>query len=353
MAGELSPDRLDAFAAHLARFPRQRVPVETVWRAFAEAFPGRDQGVEERRLLAAALDALALRGEIQLPAPPSWDRSQMPALPRWVGRIRPADGSTAPAGWRGFAWHARLAWIPDLSHLAPAESAFLQRVQEGLTGGWFADIAPLKYRSLQLTGDEKALDRLLDGRLFRTGRLSLELLGCLPDPTPLAWSRVGDPPLAIVFENAGAYAVAREVLSGLPSAPYGAVVFGDGNRFERSIRSLPELDSAFAEPIRAVHYVGDLDGPGLRIAWSASRRAAAGGLPPITAASPLHEAMLRSATNLGCPGGWPAAGADPSEDALSFLAPEHRSPIAAMFAAGRRIPEEVLGPTELRRVFGG
>ena len=47
-----------------------------------------------------------------------------------------------------------------------------------LVEGWFEASEPLKYRSLQLTGDEKRLQKLCKCRLFGPGRLTLDMLGC-------------------------------------------------------------------------------------------------------------------------------------------------------------------------------
>jgi hypothetical protein len=144
--------------------------------------------------------------------------------------------------WRTFPWHPRLQWVADVVSLSEQAEAFLRRVHEGLVSGRFSQPAPLKYRSLELTGDEKALADLAKTRLFGTGRLDFELLGCIDDLPPLAWQRVAGAPSLIVFENTGAFAVARRILASLPRPPYGLVACGEGARFQRSLLQLRDID---------------------------------------------------------------------------------------------------------------
>jgi hypothetical protein len=162
----LDPVRLDAFAALLAIAPRARVDGRFLWITFAAAFPGRPQGPEERRMLRAALDLLAARGAVHFPrSSRAWDRSLGVDLPSWIALAR-AEVPARPQTWRGFAWHPRLSWVVDLARLSEAEEALLYRVHEGLVHRHFEIPAPVKYRSLQILGHEKALERMLDGRLF-------------------------------------------------------------------------------------------------------------------------------------------------------------------------------------------
>jgi hypothetical protein len=343
----LDPTRLDAFAARLAAEPRARIDARSLWTAFAAAFPGRPQGPEERRMLRAALDMLAARGAIHLPrSQRGWDQSLGVAIPAWIGLAREPP-PPRPQTWRGFAWHPRLAWVVDLARLSEPEEGFLRKVHEGLVHRHFEALVPVKYRSLQLLGHEKELEKLLEGRLFTTGRLSLELLGCFTDVLPIAWASVGDEPAAIVLENAGAFAVVRNVLTTLSRPPYGIVVFGDGGRFEKSIACLATI----GRPIESLHYVGDLDGAGVRIALGAARAAARAGLPPLEAAPGFHAAMLASASRLGAPGGWPAPAGRrtsvPEETARRFLPADVLDRSMLILTQDSRIPEEALGPEDV------
>jgi hypothetical protein len=191
------------------------------------------------------------------------------------------------------------------------------------------------------------MERMLDGRLFTRGRLDLDLLGCFADVCPAAWASVGAQPAAIVLENAGAFAVVRAVLARMARPPYGIVVFGDGGRFERSVESLATI----GRPVERLHYVGDLDGAGVRIALGAARAAARAGLPPLAAAPGFHRMMLDAAASLGAPGGWPApAGRRTSATegaARRFLPPDVVGDVLRILEQERRIPEEVLAPSDV------
>jgi hypothetical protein len=349
----LDAARLDAFAARLAAEPRARVDARSLWTAFALAFPGRPQGPEERRMLRAALDALAARDAVRLPrSPRAWDRSLGIELPTWVAIARDPPPAR-PQTWRAFAWHPRLAWVVDLARLSEGEEDLLHKVHEGLVHRRFELVAPVKYRSLQLLGREKALESMQGGRLFAPGRLSLELLGCFADVSPAAWASVGQEPAAIVLENAGEFAVVRNVLARMPRPPYGIVVFGDGGRFERSVASL----TAIGQRIERLHYVGDLDGAGVRIAVGAARAALRAGLPAIEAAPGFHEMMLDSANRLGAPHGWPAPAGrrTPVTDATAraFLPQVVLDRVMLILQRDHRIPEEVLGPDDVERALRG
>lgn len=351
----LDTHKVARFGELLRGQPRRRLGLETIWRSFADAFPARPQGTEERAWLRAALDALTDGGVLRLPAPSKsgWDRSQLPALPAFVTVVT----SPVPArddAWRRHPWHPALAWVPNLKTLPADQVAFLLRVHDGLRDRRFAEPAPLKYRSLQLTGHEKRLQELAKGALFGPNRLSLELLGCLPHRLPLAMTRVGTAPVVLLFENAGPYEVAMRVLGGNQSASYGWVAYGDGARVEQAITWLCELDP---RP-RVVAYVGDLDVVGLEIPNRASVTAIAAGLPPLSPAPGFHAAMLAAAATLGEPLGWSHAegrNARPhralAPELLRWLPEDVRPAVRKVLASGRRIPEEVLGPLEMRSVL--
>jgi hypothetical protein len=103
-------------------------------------------------------------------------------------------------------------------------------------------------------------------------------------------------------------------------------------------------------------YVGDLDEPGLDMASAAREAARDLGLPEVKPAEKLYWAMLRAAAELGYPAGWPAGDGgrgttDRAREFLRELSPDLSDRIAGMFASGRRVPEEVLGPSEMAEVW--
>lgn len=351
MTVDLDPKRLDQFERHLLASTSVRVDAPKLWRALAKAFPHRSSGPPERRLLLAALRALEARGLVQLPAARGrrWDRSMDPAVPTSIDLVR-EQPSRPSFPWRTFPWHPHLHWVPRCRTLSTQQIEFLRRVHEGFVNGTFREPAPLKYRSLQLTGDEKLLESLVTTSLFAAGRLTLAMLACLPDALPLAWEPVGDGGRMLVFENAGPFAVARRVLGELATRPYDLVAYGGG----RSVLAALEHIKVIDRRVVSIHYVGDLDQPGLEIALAARKRSADLGLPIIEVASELHLQMLVAAEAFGHPNGWSGHKSNPGDRdrVLGMLSADVRGRIGALLEASRRIPEEILGPDEFRAAWG-
>lgn len=272
-----------------------------------------------------------------------------PAVPTSVDLVRDQT-SRSTFAWRTFPWHPHLHWIPRCRSLSTQQVEFLRRVHDGLVNDAFREPAPLKYRSLQLTGDEKLLASLAATSIFAGGRLTLGMLACLPDALPLAWEPVGDGGRMLVFENAGPFAVARRVLCGLRTRPYDLVAYGGGRGFLAALEHIKTLDRR----VVSIHYVGDLDQPGLDIALAAQKRSADLELPIIEPATELHLQMLVAAEAFGHPDGWPGqqSGAGERDRVLGVLSANVRSRVEALLAANRRIPEEILGPDEFRAAWG-
>ena len=338
------------FEILLSTTGRARIPLEPVWEAFLSTFPGRD-GPAARNELDALLRACEARGSIQLPkSSASWDGSILPPLPRFV--VIPDEELPAPRkAWRDRAWHPKLDWVADLDHLTAGQQHFLERIHKGLVEGWFARQAPLKYRSLQLTGHEKRLDVYRTSGLFGPSRLTLDMLGCAPDVYPMAIEKVSAERAILVLENGGAFHVAKQVLRALTQPPYGAVAFAGGNRLAASIASLQDADPAY----ETIDYLGDLDWEGLSIAARGDRAARAVGLPALRVPDGLHAKMIETAERFGAPRGWPGGRGlghgDDRELLLQRLPVDLRKTAEAILDAGHRIPEEVLGPDELTAVW--
>jgi hypothetical protein len=348
---ELDDGRLDEFECGIFSGSAARVAAPDLWRVLARVFPHRASGPPERRLLLDVLKSIEARGKIRLPPEGGrrWDRSMDPAVPTSVDVVR-AERARPGLPWRMFPWHPKLQWVVRCRNLSARQVEFLHRVHEGLVNGTFLEPAPLKYRSLQLTGDEKKLASLAATSLFGPSRLTFELLACLPDALPLAWEEVGEGGRIVIFENAGPFAVARRVLGELTCRPYDVIAYGGGRSIVAALGHIKTIDRG----IDSIHYVGDLDHAGLDIAWEARRRSKELGLPAVAPAGELHRQMLSAAESFGHPLGWPAEeGFSDSERRriLDVLSPEVRGRVEDMLEKGRRIPEEVLGPDELRNAW--
>ena len=351
MISQLDESRLEEFERSLRSGGARRIVAQDLWRALANVFPHRTPGSAERHLLLDALKSLEGRGSIRLPPERGkrWDRSMVPALPTSVDVVRD-EGTQAGFAWRTFPWHPNLHWVVQCRSLSAQQVEFLRRVHEGLVNGTFREPAPLKYRSLQLTGDEKMLASFASTSLFGPSRLTFEALACLPDALPLAWEAVGDGGRMVIFENAGPFAVARRVLGEMAVRPYDLIAYGGG----RSVLAAIGYIKTIERTVESIHYVGDLDHAGVEIAWALRRRSRELGLLAVQAASELHRQMLSAAEAFLHPQGWPAHDGCSDVDRsriLEVLSPDVRARVDALLGAGRRIPEEVLGPYELRSAW--
>lgn len=345
----LDPAQVRAFGQRLASSGRRRISLGDLWKHFAESFPARPEGSGAREWLRTALETLAAENLVVLPSQRGlgWDTSSRPAIPRAV-RL-PSDVRKRDAPWKAFPWHRELAWVGTLSHISEPQRQFLLRVHRGLVEGAFADIVPLKHRSLQLTRSEKHLRHIMTTHLFGPGRLTLEMLRCEEEPTPLAWERVGPGARMIILENSAPFHLVRQVLESTGGTPYGLIGYGGGAGFWRSVGYLATI----SEQVREIHYVGDIDRPGLTIARGAALRATKLGLPPITAAPGVHAAMLAAAAELGHPDGWLHKDKPYDSSDLVFYPQEVRAAAAALLEQARRIPEEVLTAPRLLDAWRG
>jgi hypothetical protein len=349
MINELDPARLEEFRSRLLAHPQARIDRASLWMYFAAAFPGRPQGAEERRWLLAALEQLAAHRVVRLPSKRGhlWDHSMGVSIPVSAEVIREPT-TPRPDTWRHFPWHPQLSWVLDLRVLSAEQERFLFNVHDGLVNRSFAKMAPFKYRSLQLTGDEKQLARLMTTQLFGSGRLDLNLLGCLDDMLPMSWHGISSKPIMLILENPGTFIVARRLLQSLTNPPYGMVGYGEGAALERSVPYLQTLE----RPINEIHYLGDLDRDGLRIVQAARKVAQEKGLPDLIPAPGLHVAMLNACELWGKPLGWPHESAVEGplvqdEGLIEWLPEAARVQARKIIQAGHRIPEEILGPDEL------
>lgn len=334
----MGDDRIGRLARRLKAHGRVRVPLRDIWDDYQRVYGCEASGVQARAELRTVLDSLRAGGACAFPSENgrAWDRTSTVALPQWV---RVPQDSLRPEGrrWRKHPWHPELAWVRDLTALSAEQEDFLLALQRALVDGRLAQKAPLKYRSLQLTGDEKRLESMLSSQLFAPGRLSLELLNCDGPGLPLTYECVGAEPRMIVFENAGSYIVARRVLKRIGHPPYGFVAYGGGNRVLRSAEYLREISGPLA-----VDYVGDLDATGIEIGVAFADRVRTLSGFAVGSATDVHMAMLDAARELGHPDGWPSEGKATVLAAHRWLSPSCAPRVKRILSVGNRVPEEVL-----------
>jgi len=184
--------------------------------------------------------------------------------------------------------------LEEAGRLATREDEYmvLERIAAWLRDDPRPVEVPVQERSLELFGDEKALDRYAKTRLFTSGALSLELLACYQPPLPFASQHIpgrGRTALLVV-ENLATYTSFITALRRLPERerPDLHIAWGHGREFNRSVRSVPLLVPA---PAR-LYYFGDLDVAGIDTAVKAAAESAILGLPPLLPALGCYAFLL-------------------------------------------------------------
>ncbi|MBL9100180.1 MAG: hypothetical protein JNL82_04425 [Myxococcales bacterium] len=329
---------LHALREHAGK--RRRLALDDVWHVFRAtlAIEYSDRG---REALAAYLVDLQGQGHLQLPRQHSlWDRTPEPPLPRWVQLATPARAGP-PIDHRAVAWPPELARLVDEPRIAPDVLQDLLKIKRFLAeGGRRREPVPLRERSVELLGDEKRLDVLLRSRLFRSIGLGPEILRAREVPVPIVWEPGPDDTDAtsiLVLENLHTYDSFRRWNA--REGAHLAVVYGGGKAFAGMLDDLGRIVvdlGAFA-----IHYFGDLDAEGLYIAAAAAR---ALGELPLVAAERWYDLLLARGAGLELPDIEPST----PEFALLWLPERLRDPVRQLLAAGRRLPQELVGWEQLR-----
>ena len=327
---------------------RVRVRREQVWRAFRQAYPDLAGATNERQTLIDKLKSLEDAGVATLPKGKiSWDRTASPPIPQWVELTANRRVKPKIAAHKMVSWRPELAFIADLDRVEHLEE--LLRINEFLKAG--ADrrpMVPMRERSVGLFGDEKRLDSLVKSSLFRTGRLSLEMLRCFSVAPPLVWERCSDPrddaSSILIIENHHTYWSFCHWNSS--SGWYVAVVYGAGEALERSVAYISDILEATGAP--AIEYFGDLDSGGVRIPYRASAKAVEMQLPPILPATKWYELLLEMAGNITI--ATTLRGKRLTQGELSWLPARIRQDAQAIMESGRRLPQELVGSEVLSRL---
>jgi hypothetical protein len=324
--------RAQRMADSLAAWPRRRVQLAELWELLDQVDPSSRMGTRRRRILSELITELAAAQVAELPAARSYDRSEIPALPKFL--ILPRD-SAVPEPRKTVVWHPSLAWAPQAS-FTPSQMYAIEQVNQWLHDSRDHLVVPSRERSLEVFSDEKALDRLIGTALFCPGRLSLELLRCRRVAPRLHCESAGDGDLLLVVENSDTFDSLLTVLRGRGDHKVGLVGWGAGTGFEASVLSIAHVDKAITE----IGYFGDLDENGLRIPANAAALAVSAGLPSVRPASGLYEVMFRQGTPLP---GQRKLSAAAAADLASWLGLDHHDPAGRLLVAGERLAQEVVG----------
>ncbi|MDT3439459.1 MULTISPECIES: hypothetical protein [unclassified Pseudofrankia] len=279
---------VDALRSALVERDQVRVPLEALWPLWAMAAPRLVGNVGQVEGLFVALKALEEAGVVTLPLH-AWDTTTRPALPKSI-TVPGARKAPGQRPWTRFPWCARMGWAASLPALSDAQFRDLTAVNDWLVRAEASGEPPqqvlLRYRSVELFGDEKRLEALARTELFGPGRLSLGLLRCRRVPAPLPAAAVGPGTDLLVVENSDTYWTAVDVLSAADRHPVGAVAWGSGKTFPSQVAALT-VDVAGRGPVQGtVWYWGDLDPAGVTTAADAA------------AAGAAHEILVRPAESL-------------------------------------------------------
>lgn len=324
--------RAQRMADSLTAWPRRRVQVAELWEILDQIDPSSRLDVRRRRILSELIRELAAANVARLPAARSYDHSEIPALPRFVTLTRESPG---PEACNAVVWHPSLAWVPQAS-LTRSQIRTAEQVNQWLHDSRDHLVVPSRERSLEIFGNEKTLDRFIGSTLFRSGRLSLELLRCRRVAPTLHCESSGEGDLLLVVENSDTFHSLLTVLRGRGDHRIGLVGWGAGTGFEASVLSIPRIDKAITE----IKYFGDLDENGLRVPANAAVLAANAGLPSIHPATGLYKVMLQR--------GMPQPGQrklsyDAAADLASWLGPSHQAHAVQLLMTGGRLAQEAVG----------
>ena len=319
----------------------RKIPLSTLREEFARERPDLASSGTFRDRLRARLEELAAAGRITFPAQDgsAWDKVGTPSLPKWVQR--PAPLKPARVNPATIAWLPAMAFARKLQKTADVEAAavindFLVRHRHELQP------VPLKERSLQIFGDEKALGRRCRAGALFSGQLKLEVIGAFDPPPPLPYESIGVAGLPILLlENHHTYWT-FSTWNGA-ARRYSAVVYGAGwviSRCGEAVSVVLRLTGG-----TAVEYFGDIDPTGIRIALKLAGQVAGAGLPALCPAAELYRWAFENGTRAPLK-------RSPSrtqlDEAKSWLPQDMHAHLEELYAAAKRIPQESLGLDGLR-----
>ncbi|WP_335990035.1 Wadjet anti-phage system protein JetD domain-containing protein [Glycomyces sp. MUSA5-2] len=338
----LSDNAAALHAALDANSTKATVQRDQLIETMGQIFPAVVAAGATRTALAALLDELIESGDLTAPRDRRrWDGGR-PALPDHIRLRRTAPERTSAPG---VVWRPELAWAASTA-LTASQTDHLRAVNR-----WLRDASasvelrepiPMRERSVEIFGDEKRLEALLPTSLFAPGRLTLTTLCTFRLPVPLAIRRIGGTPTVLVAENSDTFHSLHDVLRPDPGL-FGYLAYGGGSAFESAVADLRHLGQ-----IGRIFYFGDLDANGLAIPARASVTAQDIGLPPVEPASFLYRNLLTRT---------PTAGArverGRAADLASWLETDQQSAVQDLLEQGRRLAQEALGRSHLRRLRSG
>lgn len=338
------------FAAALRQAASGRVTIElpAIWQCFYAARPELKSDMTSRARLAADLRTLAESEVISLPASKSsFDRTALPLLPRFVRLVGKLAAPEVKFDHRTFPWSLPMSFVAGLARLPNPMIA--RRLNDFFRGDWASRVpVPVKERSYEIFGNEKTLERILDGQFGYEGRLTLEILRCY---------RVPLVPVHRVFPDAASDVLIVENEATFDSVlrwnaerrRFRMVIYGRGREAEKMADFL--RNEVQARP-GGLYYFGDVDRTGLAIPYRLSRTLERQGTRGIEPAAACYRLLLQQAPTTITTAEIEDESDEPPDTewtaALDWLPLDVRTQVEPLLATDQRIAQEAAGWELLR-----
>jgi len=329
---------LEPYAQWLKAQPKSRFEQNELTAGYVEVFPEFRSDGNLRARVRAAVDALAERGVLRLPATRSgWDAYGTPKLPQWAILVR--EKVEKPD-------FSSVNWLPELSFatavLRASQLEKLKVINQFLIErrNQLTVTLPFRERALEIFGDEKAFDGAVKGDLLY-GKIPLSVIGaCNPEPPLAREDFVGSSGALLVLENHHTYWSVlqwnREALR------YRSIGYGSGNTILKSARAIGDALVRSGAPY--AEYFGDLDPTGVYIASMLDRGLREQGSPSLQAAGPFYRWLLANGRRR-------PLGDDKRirvGSTVEWLPPDLLEGVRLLFEAGQWIPQESLSLSVLQ-----
>ncbi len=170
--------------------------------------------------------------------------------------------SLVPGSAKSYQWLPELMFVVNKKKINKSTESKFKRINEFLRKNATAVTLPIKERSLQILGDEKALEALVRG--YKDQIDLLEKLNCIFTYEPIHGEIFPGAKCdkLIILENRDTYSSFLRVNHELCPPHYYGIFYGQGNTI---LNSFPNIISR-VNPTDEILYFGDIDYQGLSIA---------------------------------------------------------------------------------------
>lgn len=338
----INNNQLDTFVTALGE---KRVRYELsphLWDAFTRAFPHETTAGMSRQILHEVISQLCGRGFTVPKQKKSFNRDGFPLLPNWIKRPTNVDKDRFTP--EKHLWARELTFLAAASHL-PSFKLWL-KLDEWLKGHRHKDLPmlPIKERSLEIFGEEKALDALSKNRHFKEGVITLETLRCFPVYEMLAYdagpANTHGKPCLVIENPTTVWTLSKWNKT---AEKYSCIVYGGGNRISKTWEGLIPLQKKFG--FKKAMYFGDIDVPGFDMAFRAMAGLAEQDLFPLELDESLYTLTLKLAEDV-------ELNIEPNKKRLSqkvsnWIPPSIAKKVQRSLERHSRIPQEIVTITAL------